>query len=96
MAMTNGEPELDEFSTTPWFPVGTVFVLVAVVFVVIFQYNPVRASSLTLTVPVVGQMTPANATVIPTVIKLCTHRYDNCRINFTSKRRDTGARSEAL
>jgi len=67
MAMTNGEPESDEFSTTPWFPVGTVFVLVAVVFVVIFQYDPVRASSLTLTVPVVGQMTPANATVTPTV-----------------------------
>src|SRR4051794_16101604 len=61
MAMTNGDPLPEDFAPTPWLPVASVVVLVAAVFVLIYQFDPVRTTSLTLSVPVVGQMSPANA-----------------------------------
>src|SRR4051812_15759409 len=67
IAMTSGQPEVEEFTPTPWFPVAAVFVLVVLFFVVIYQYDPVRTTSLTLTVPAVGDMSPVNATATPTM-----------------------------
>lgn len=65
IAMTAGEPHAEEYSSAPWFQVATIIVLVAVLFYVIYEYDPVRAESLTLTVPVIGEMTPVNATATP-------------------------------
>lgn len=67
IAMTSGQPEVEEYAQTPWFPVATVFVLVVACFVVIYQFDPFRNSTLTLTVPAVGDMSPVNATAVPTV-----------------------------
>jgi disulfide bond formation protein DsbB len=67
IAMTTGEPAAEEFTSPPWFQVATVIVIVVAAFVVIYNVDPVRAETLTLTVPVTGQMTPANATAPPTV-----------------------------
>lgn len=67
IAMTSGEPHDEEFSSTPWFPVATIVAIVVVAFVLIYQFDPVRANTLTLSIPAVGEMTPVNATAVPTV-----------------------------
>ncbi|MCC6455159.1 MAG: disulfide bond formation protein B [Caldilineaceae bacterium] len=62
IAMTSGEPAAEENSSPPWFQVATVIVVVAVAFVLIYQFDPLRrASTLTLTTPVTGEMTPVTA-----------------------------------
>jgi mono/diheme cytochrome c family protein len=49
--------------------VATAFVLVVAFYVVVYTFDPMRTTSLTLTVPVVGEMSPVNAaaTAVPTV-----------------------------
>lgn len=66
IAMTSGEPSADEFSSAPWFQVATVIVLVSAAFILIYQLDPVRAESLELTIPAVGDMSPVT-TVSPSV-----------------------------
>lgn len=62
IAMTSGEPAAEENSSPPWFQVATVIVVVAVAFVLIYQFDPLRAATtLTLTTPVTGEMTPVTA-----------------------------------
>lgn len=67
IAMTTGEPSPEEFTSAPWFQVGTVIVLVVAAFVLIYQFDPLRAEALMLTVPVTGEMTPVNATATPPI-----------------------------
>jgi disulfide bond formation protein DsbB/mono/diheme cytochrome c family protein len=62
IAMTSGEPAAEENSSPPWFQVATVIVVVAVAFVLIYQFDPLRAANtLTLTTTVAGEMTPVTA-----------------------------------
>jgi disulfide bond formation protein DsbB len=67
IAMTSGEPAPEEFASTPWFQVGTVIALVVAAFLLIYQFDPLVDDTLTLTVPAVGEMSPANATATPAV-----------------------------
>jgi disulfide bond formation protein DsbB len=69
IAMTSGEPRLDERSSAPWFQVGTVVVLVVAAFILIYQFDPQRADTLTFNnAPVVGEMTPVDATAQPAAL----------------------------
>jgi disulfide bond formation protein DsbB len=68
IAMTSGEPAAEENSSPPWFQVATIIVVVAVAFVLIYQFDPLRqAGTLTLTTPVTGEMTPVTASANRTV-----------------------------
>ena len=66
IAMVNGDPQMKEYSSSPWFQVIIVVVLVFAAFVVIYNFDPLRADRLTLTVPIQGEMSPVNATAMPT------------------------------
>jgi disulfide bond formation protein DsbB len=61
IALTNGEPTLEQFASTPWFQVGTVVALVLAGFLLIYQFDPLRVNSLRLSVPAVGQMSTAQS-----------------------------------
>jgi disulfide bond formation protein DsbB len=65
IALTQGEPAAEEFSSPPWFQVGTVVAIVVAAFLLIYNFDPVRADTLSLSVPVTGEMTPVNATATP-------------------------------
>jgi disulfide bond formation protein DsbB len=67
IAMTAGEPSSEEFSSPPWFQVASVIVIVAVAFVLIYQFDPLRADTLSLTIPAMGEMSPVAATIAPSV-----------------------------
>jgi disulfide bond formation protein DsbB len=88
IALTAGEPEPEEFSSAPWFQVGTVIVLVVALFMLLYRFDPVRAESLTLTVPVTGEMTSVNATAAPTV--------QLSQVNSGTTTSETGAGSEII
>ena len=65
IALTAGEPAPEENRSAPWFQVATVIVIVAVFFVLVYQFDPLRPT-LTLTIPVTGEMSPVTATLAPT------------------------------
>ncbi len=66
VAVTAGEPASEENRPSPWFQVTGVIVAVALMFVVIYRIDPIRAS-LALTTPAVGEMTPITT---PTAVPL--------------------------
>lgn len=67
IAMTAGEPDPQENRAAPWFQVVAVIAVVAIVFVVIYEFDPMRAT-LTLTIPAVGEMSPVTSTITATAL----------------------------
>ena len=65
IAMTSGEPSPEEFTSAPWFQVGTVIALVVAAFLLIYNFDPLVQESLTLTIPTRGDMSPVSATDVP-------------------------------
>jgi disulfide bond formation protein DsbB len=57
LAMTAGEPATEENRPSPWLQVASVITATALVFVLIYQLDPQRAS-LALSTPAAGEMTP--------------------------------------
>lgn len=64
IAMTAGEPDQEENRAAPWFQVVGVVAVVVIAFVLIYQFDPMQAT-LSLTMPVVGEMSPVTATALP-------------------------------
>ena len=61
VAMVNGEPAAEEYSSSPWVPVATTVAIVVAAFILIYNFDPVRADELTLTTPVRGEMSSVHA-----------------------------------
>ncbi len=72
IAMTSGEPASEEFSSAPWFQVATVIVIVVAVFVLLYQFDPLRSTGLVLTIPATGEMSPVSATAPTTNTEIST------------------------
>lgn len=66
IAMVNGEPAAEEFSSAPWAQVAITVAIVVAAFILIYNFDPVRADQLTLTTPVRGEMSSVHAAAIPT------------------------------
>lgn len=77
IAMTSGEPRLDERASAPWFQVGAVVALVVAAFILIYQFDPQRAAATTFnTAPVMGEMTPVDATAQPAALSEVTENRE--------------------
>lgn len=61
IAMVNGEPAAEEFSSAPWIQVTITVAIVVAAFIAIYNFDPLRADQLTLTTPIKGEMTSVHA-----------------------------------
>ncbi len=66
IAMTAGEPDPHENRAAPWFQVAAVVAAVAIAFVLIYEFDPMRVT-LTLTIPAVGEMSTTSSITTTTI-----------------------------